>query len=302
MASSLDTLHLATKALIDLQPWTYDARCTPLPWNQDAYADVALPNTNSNSNSNTNTNTQTRPLVLGILYDDGVARPHPPLTRVLHRLATALRAAGHEIVDWDPTLHAECIELMDEFYTVDGGEDIRRDVQAGGEPMIPHVERLVARGPPISVYEYWQLHRRKWALQQAYLAKWNSIRSRSGSGSSKRVVDAVLLPPMPHAAVPHGQCRWVGYTKVWNVLDYTALVLPAGTVTAEDLAAPWEEAYEARGEMDRWSLDLWRDHGEEMARLALPVGVQIVGRRFEEEKVLGIGKVVDDILSQMNNV
>lgn len=271
MASTLDTIHLSMKSLIDLKPWDYDSRCTPIPWRADAYNDAL-----------------TKPLVFGVLYDDGVARPHPPVTRVLQQAVAALQAAGHEIVEWNGDLHPECIQLMDEFYTVDGGEDIRTAVLAGGEPFIPHVEKLVNRGKPISVYEYWQLNRRKWALQQAYLQKWNSIRTKDG-----RVVDAVLLPPMPHTAVPHGGCRWVGYTKVWNVLDYTALVLPAGEVCEKDLEAPWD--YEARGEVDQWSLDLWK-HKEDMARLKLPVGLQIVGRKLEEEKILGIGKVVDDIL------
>lgn len=273
MASTLDTIHLAIKSVVDLKPWEYDARCTPMPWRADIYDDA-----------------RSRPLVLGVLVDDGVARPHPPVTRVLQQAMQALAAAGHTIVAWNGDLHAECIELMDEFYTADGGEDIRAAVMAGGEPFIPHVKKLVNRGPPVSVYEYWQLNRRKWALQQAYLRKWDAVRAPDG-----RPVDAVLLPPMPHAAVPHGGCRWVGYTKVWNVLDYTALVIPAGEVVERDLDAPWDDST-PRGEVDRWSLDLWKHNKEDMARLKLPVGLQIVGRKLEEEKVLGIGKVVDDIL------
>lgn len=271
MASSLDTIHLSMKSLIQLKPWEYDSRCAPIPWREDAYTEPL-----------------TRPLVFGVLFDDGVARPHPPVTRVLKQAVDALRSAGHEIVEWNADLHAECIQVMDEFYTVDGGEDIRRAVTEGGEPFIPHVEKLISRGAPISVYEYWQLNRRKWALQQAYLKKWNSIRTSDG-----RLVDAILLPPMPHTAVPHGNCRWVGYTKVWNVLDYTALVIPAGNVLEEDFDAPWD--FEPRGEVDEWSLRLWKEK-QRMDRLKLPVGIQIVGRKLEEEKVLGIGKVVDDIL------
>lgn len=272
MAATLSTIHLVTKSLTGLQPWLRDARCAPIPWREEAY-----------------TEPQSRPLVFAVLQDDGVARPHPPITRVLNQAVEAIRAAGHEVIEWNPDLHAECVEVMDEFYTADGGEDIRSAVVAGGEPFIPHVEKLVNRGQPISVYEYWQLNRRKFALQQAYLEKWNSIRTADG-----RAVDAIIMPPMPHTSVPHGGCRWVGYTKVWNFLDYSALVIPGGKVSQEDLSVPWE--HEARGEVDEWSLKLWAAEKTEMARLELPVGVQIVGRRLEEEKVLGIGKVVDDLL------
>lgn len=52
---------------------------------------------------------------------------------------------------------------------------------------------------------------------------WDSIGSPSG-----RPVDILLVPTMPHTAVPHGSCRWTGYTKLFNFLDYTALTFPAG--------------------------------------------------------------------------
>lgn len=271
MASSLDTIFLTMKSLVDLQPWDYDARCAPLTWRDHAYNEILG-----------------RPLVFAVLTDDGIARPHPPVTRVLQQAVNALRSAGHEIVDWNAELHAECVQVMDEFYTADGGEDIRKAVEDGGEPFIPHVEKLINRGNPISVFEYWQLNRRKWELQQAYLKKWQSIRAKDG-----RLVDAILMPPMPHTAVPHGRCKWVGYTKVWNMLDYTALVIPAGTTSAQDLEAPWD--FEPRGEIDKWSIDLWKIQKGRLD-LELPVGLQIIGRKLEEEKVLGIGKVVDGIL------
>ncbi|ROV91211.1 hypothetical protein VMCG_09344 [Cytospora schulzeri] len=272
MASSLDTIHLTMKSLIDMKPWELDSRCSPIPWREDAYKEAL-----------------SRPLVIGVLADDGVARPHPPVTRVLQEAVQALKSAGHEIVEWTSDLHAQCIQVLDEFYTADGGEDIRTAVMAGGEPFIPHVEALINRGKPISVYEYWQLNRRKWDLQQAYLEKWNSIRTSDG-----RVVDAILMPPMPHTAVPHKGCRWVGYTKVWNVLDYSALVIPGGSVCDKDVGAAWDFA--SRGSVDDWSLKLWKDNKQDMARLRLPVGLQIVGRKLEEEKVMAIGKVLDDIL------
>lgn len=272
MASTLDTIHLTMKSLVHLKPWEYDARCTPIPWNEEAYQEAC-----------------SKPLVFGVLFDDGVARPHPPVTRVLQHAVDTLRSAGHEVIEWNADLHLDCVQLMDEYYTADGGQDIRSAVEAGGEPFMPHVEKLINRGTPISVYDYWQLNRRKWALQNSYLKKWNSIRTRDG-----RAVDAVIMPPMSHTAVPHGNCRWVGYTKVWNILDYTALVIPAGNVTAEDLGAAWN--FEPRGEVDEWSLRLWSKECEDMVRLKLPIGLQIVGRRLEEEKVLGIGKVVDNYL------
>ena len=95
-------------------------------------------------------------------------------------------------------------------------------------------------------------------------------------------MDVLVMPPMPHTAVPHRGCRWVGYTKVWNFLDYSALVIPAGKSSAVDLEARWDSA--ARGPMDEWNAALWQQNKARIAELELPVGIQLVCRKFEEEK------------------
>lgn len=184
------------------------------------------------------------------------------------------------------------ITLQDQYYTADGGEDVRRDVSAGGEPYIPHVAALVNRGPAISVYAYWQLNRAKQAAQKAYLDKWQRLRSPT----SGRQADILLTPTMPHPAVPHRGCRWVGYTKVWNFLDYSACVLPAGRVDkAVDMGKRESvEGYVARNDLDGWNWALYDPETTD----GMFISVQIVGKRLEEEKVLGAAKVVEQILKQ----
>ncbi|KAK7416284.1 hypothetical protein QQZ08_012058 [Neonectria magnoliae] len=273
LARSLDTIHLTMSSLIRAKPWELDARCVPIPWREDMYNEAL-----------------SHPLTIGVLFDDNVVRPNPPISRVLRSAVDALSAAGHDIIEWNAQLHEDCVRVMDQYYTADGGEDIRTDVLAGGEPFIPHVERLVNRGKPISVYQYWQLNIAKVELQQKYLKKWDSIRSPT----TGRKADILLMPPMPHTAVPHGGCRWVGYTKVWNFLDYPAFVIPGGSACEDDVAEPLASG--VLGPEDEWNRDLWEKHGREMASLQLPVGLQIVGRKLEEETVLGAGKVLDDLV------
>ncbi|CAK7269928.1 hypothetical protein SEPCBS57363_003845 [Sporothrix epigloea] len=275
MARCLTSVQQVMELLASEAPWTLDARCAPLPWRHELYA-----------------NKLNRPLTVGVLWDDEIIRPHPPLTRVLQETVSLLRAAGHDVFTWDPVLHPQVVAVQDAFYSADGGEDIRRDVAAGGEPMIPHVAKLVKRGPAISVYDYWQLNRRKWALQQAYLEQWRTTKSPT----TGRTADVLLLPPMPHLAVPHGGCSWVGYTKVWNVLDYPALVLPAGQVQPQDCVVEWP--LEARNETDAWNAKIWSDNKEDMLKLGLPVGLQVVGRKLEEETVLAASKIIDDLVKR----
>lgn len=152
---------------------------------------------------------------------------------------------------------------------------------------MPRIQAFVNRGPAISVYEYWQLNRRKVALQQAYHDMWDGVRAPS----SGRPVDVLLVPTMPHTAVPHGSCRWTGYTKVFNFLDYTALSFPAGRVSRE-LDGEYLQEHTPRNAHDAWNWGLY----DAAAMEGLPVGLQVVGRRFEEEKVLGAAGQIEKLL------
>lgn len=95
MARSLDAIQTAFKSLVELKPWDFDARCAAIPWREDVYQGAL-----------------SRPLVIGVLLDDEVVRPHPPIVRVLRSAVEALRNAGHKIVDWNAQLHAECVDVM----------------------------------------------------------------------------------------------------------------------------------------------------------------------------------------------
>ncbi|KAE8412625.1 amidase signature domain-containing protein [Aspergillus pseudocaelatus] len=233
MARDLESIVYVSRSVANAKPWELDPKCTPLPWNEDMFQEI-----------------QDRPIVIGLILDDGVVRIHPPIERALRELSAKIQAKGHEVVIWDASDHIEYIQLMDQYYTVDGGEDIRRDVAAAGEPFIPHVEALVNRSKAISIYEYWQLNKQKVALQKRYLDKWNAIRSPSG-----KPVDILLTPTTPHPAVPHRRLRWVGYTKIWNLLDYPAVTFPVDEVRVAIDGV--QKEYRPRNELDAWNWDLY---------------------------------------------
>ncbi|OGM41577.1 acetamidase [Aspergillus bombycis] len=267
MARDLASIAYVSRSVANAKPWELDPKCTPLPWNEDTFQEI-----------------QDRPMVVGLILDDGVVTIHPPIERALRELSAKIQAKGHEIVIWDASDHFEYIQLMDQYYTVDGGEDIRRDIAVAGEPFVPHVEALVTRSQAISVYEYWQLNKQKVALQKRYLDKWNAIRSPSG-----KPVDILLAPTTPHPAVPHRRLRWVGYTKIWNLLDYPAVTFPVDEVrVAVDSV---QKTYQPRNELDAWNWDLY----DAKAMEGHPINVQVIGKKLNEEKVLGAATVIERI-------
>jgi amidase len=152
---------------------------------------------------------------------------------------------------------------------------------------------LVKRGEPISVYEYWQLNKQKLSAQKRFLDLWNSTKTAE-SGKS---IDILLAPIMPHCAVPHGKCRWVGYTKIFNVVDYPSVALPAGKVSREldDVAAEAMSDYQPRNPLDEWNHNVF----DLDAMDGMPIGVQVVARRLEEEMALGAAKVVNAVIKSI---
>lgn len=95
MARSLRSLTTVTKAVIKTKLWTKDAQLPPMPWQESVLEEFSQ-----------------RPLVIGIMPDDGVVRVHPPIERVFKDAVARLEDAGHEILQWDTSLNAHCIAIM----------------------------------------------------------------------------------------------------------------------------------------------------------------------------------------------
>lgn len=96
MRRDIDSLIAVTKAVIDAKPWDQDPKCWPVLLRYDIFDEA-----------------QSRPLVIAVMRDDGVVKPHPPVSRLLEEVVAKLELAGHEIVEWSQgSLHQECIDTM----------------------------------------------------------------------------------------------------------------------------------------------------------------------------------------------
>jgi len=96
MGRNIDSLIYVTRAVIESNPWDEDPKCCPLSWRNEIFNHI-----------------QSRPLIIAVMKDDGVVKPHPPVARVLDEVASKLVQAGHKLVSWRPgALHQECIDIM----------------------------------------------------------------------------------------------------------------------------------------------------------------------------------------------
>lgn len=76
---------------------------------------------------------------------DGIVTPHPPITRTMKETVGKLRLAGHDIVEWDPTLHRELIGTLNQLYFLDGGQEYYDVMQQGQEPACPMIEWILQK-------------------------------------------------------------------------------------------------------------------------------------------------------------
>lgn len=295
ISPSLSSLITMTKECLLAKPWVLDPNVVPIPWRQDVFEQA-----------------QQRPLTIGVIVDDGIVRPHPEIQIAVQQAVDVFERAGHKIVPWCTSEHMRCIDIQDKFYRADGGEDISTEIAVAGEPLIAHVEALVNSSKPISVYQYWQLNRLKIAAQEAYNAMWNASGNLEDTDSrSLACVDVLISPVSPHTAVPHRSSRWTGYAKIWNFLDYTAMSFPFAkfgstpetrasspyckVVASEQERQQYIQEHVARNAIDEWVRDLY----DPKMMQGLDIGIQIIGRKYEEEKVLGVAKLLETLISDL---
>ncbi|OQD88778.1 hypothetical protein PENANT_c003G08381 [Penicillium antarcticum] len=273
MATSLATTEYFMESLLKSDPWNIDPGAIPIPWRKE----LAAPPTN-------------RKLRLGVVFDDGVVKPQPPVARAMRETVAALRAVGHEVIEWDTSLHVPVTNLWTRGILADGGQHCHSLCQIVDEPLI---EGMVVGTDKdlLTIQEREKLEETKYALQTTFLKQW------VGSG-----IDALIMPVLPWVGYkPKTWVRskqWLGYTAMWNLLDYAGVTVP---VTRADrgldsigsgLDVEWE-GHVIRNESDAFNYlqyDIDRVHG-------MPICVQIVGGRFGEEKAVAVGKVVDELIN-----
>ncbi len=91
------------KTVLDAQPWVNDPSLVPIPWRDEP--------------SYLNQDSRTK-LRVAVLWDDGVVKPHPPITRALKEVVRGLSGIpGIETVELKPYKHDLAWELVVSFIT-----------------------------------------------------------------------------------------------------------------------------------------------------------------------------------------
>jgi len=271
LITTVDGLKLVTQAVLSTEPWLQDPAVVELPWRQEAEQTVQENSTK---------------LAFGVLRHDGACHVTPPVTRAIETVAESLAKAGHTLIDWNPIpTHTKLMEIISKVFTFDGGAEFKRDFALSGEPPAPQL--IMEEKPQADASAIMAVNIAKREAQKEYLDYWNSTAALTGTG---RPVDAIIAPIAPWPAARPGQYTYYAYAGFVNVLDYTAVTIPV-LLADKDIDvrvenfAPFDDTDQKTQEL--YDPEIY--HGAH-------VGIQLVGRRLQEEKMIALANYVSEQL------
>jgi fatty acid amide hydrolase len=244
-----------------------------------------------------------RGLRVGFYDDDQFFTPARSVQRAVHEARAILEKQGAVVVPFDPPRANEHYRTMVAAVTADGLETLRALV--GDDPVIEPLvlnwrlsripknarkalarmmramgevrpsEGLAAMGPR-TVREYFQLAAHRMMMQRHELDAWNA-----------RELDAVICPATATPPALHGMSGdftpAACYTTRYNVLN-----LPAGVVPVTVVRKDETERTHLFDRVDKKAALFEKDSE------GLPVAVQIVGRPWREDVVLGVMRAIEE--------
>lgn len=313
MANSLDDLSEFWKRVLDMKPWQYDHTCAPLPWQP------------------VNLQEEGRRLKWGVIWDDETIPPTPACRRALSTVISALKRQGHEVVDFKPPSIMEGLKIGYQLLFSDGGEQTRAPLHwtERTSPPTHHVLTLLklpkfiksilsyilgsrvlsfifgfgSKPDPLSAELYSILHtktvmeeRRLVHQRDLYRAKWHRQLIEEGIDFILTVPHA--LPALENGGSERATLMSAGYTFIFSLLDYPAGVIPTTTVSSTlDALPPNFYVSSTYSQFNAIAKGAYLEYDAEKMH-GLPLGVQIVGKKMEEEKVLAGMKVVEHALKE----
>ncbi|KAL9091463.1 MAG: hypothetical protein Q9165_004849 [Trypethelium subeluteriae] len=255
----VEDVGMVVREVLGWEPWRWDPDVVEMGWRGEVFEGVRRRALEGKGEER---------LCFGVLMDDGVVRPQPPARRAIEMVVKAVEALGHRVVEWKPPDHRKAISLQT------------------GEPAPATLAGTFGNSPttPSSVRDVQSHNIATRTYRADYLTYWRSTASLTGTG---RPVDAIIAPTSPYASPLLGKMRYVGYTAAYNLLDYSVCVIPV--TKAEKDVDKYEDGYEALGEQDRVCFEEYDAEAIDGA----PVGLQIIGGRLQEEKVLALAEVLE---------
>ncbi|TLD39247.1 hypothetical protein E2P81_ATG00234 [Venturia nashicola] len=262
--SARDNEHFL-KTIIGAEPSQTEQDIVPLPWRPISFNGK---------------------IKIGIMADDGVVRPHPPILAAVEGTKKVLAAhPAFEVADWTPWRHGEGYDIVRRLYFQDGGAENYSIMAETGEPPLPLPDWVMKESHTknLTIDEAWVLNDKRDTFRNEFTRYWHSVPDAP---------DFIICPVGPSAAPLHDTARYWGYTAIFNLLDFPACTFPTGVLCSAD-QHPIDTSYKPRdNEFDAYN---WSNY-DPLAFEGAPVCLQIVGKKWECERVMKAAELVSEAL------
>jgi fatty acid amide hydrolase len=276
MARSAKDIALAFQTIDPRAMSRRDGRVPPLPAGDPAKVDVSQ-------------------LRVGFFSDDGVIPASAAVVRGVQEAAAAMKARGATVVEFTPPGLPDAIYDYLAAMTADGGATALSVIAAEQiDPTLASM-RLLTRVPLAarkaaaaaarlagqaklarfletvgdrSVTAYWKL-----------IARLRKERMDIAAAMEAEKIDVLLCPAHATPALPHGMSKDFvlsgSFSMLWNLAP-----LPAGVVPVTRVRATETSREGVRDQMEKKAAQV------DAKSAGLPIGVQVVGRAWDEETVI----------------
>lgn len=143
ISTDRESIELLMRVVLDAKPWRQNPSIFPQPWTPYEISE---------------------PLKVAFMWSDNIVNPHPPVIRALREVSDACKAAGMEVIDWNPLDHDNGWEITSGLYFPDGGEEIMRILEESGEPVLPLTKFITVEQANVrsrSQKELWEVRNNK---------------------------------------------------------------------------------------------------------------------------------------------
>lgn len=240
---------------------------------------------------------------IGVFRNDHFSEPAACCLRAVNEAAEALRAAGHDVVEFAPRVSTRAAALM--YYALMGADGKLRSFRSGleGEALHPIYRTLsILAGMPDflirglialilgllgmhraadllrvakskSAYETWGWQQKRAVFRNKFFQEWEDNK-----------LDLLICPVIGLPAIPHGESSNLtvacSYTFLFNTLH-----MPAGSVPVTHVQKDEAHYTCPTHQMDKFAKASIKAMTAPDV-VGLPVGVQVVGMPYRDEMVL----------------
>jgi aspartyl-tRNA(Asn)/glutamyl-tRNA(Gln) amidotransferase subunit A len=199
-----------------------------------------------------------RKLRLGLLLDAGVGQElERPVREVVVRAAKAFEAAGAVVTEVDGILTREMLDGLDNFWRARMWNELLKLPPATRGKVLPYIHQWAEKGAKLSGIDVFRGFDVTMLIREAAAKLFHDLDYVISPVSPVVNFGAELASPMHDPDKPF---EHIAYTVTWNMAENPAISINGG--------------YDAKG---------------------FPIGVQIIGRRFDDLGVLALAKTFEGL-------